>query len=96
MAHDFGASYDQMEAMSRQLDTGKDNISDVLKDLKKGVDELLGEDFKTQHASGKFGDGYTELTTGLEKAIEGISDMGEALRNMVKAIQETDEALAGS
>jgi uncharacterized protein YukE len=96
MAHDFGASYDSMEAMSRQLDAGKDNISDILKDLKKAVDELLGEDFRTQHASGKFGDGYTELTDGLEKAIEGISDMGEALRNMIKAIQETDEALAGS
>ncbi|NUS40567.1 MAG: hypothetical protein HOP97_02925, partial [Terrabacter sp.] len=49
-----------------------------------------------QHASGKFGEGYNELTTGLEKAIEGISDMGESLRKMMQAIKDTDQALAGN
>ncbi|WP_405218665.1 hypothetical protein [Agrococcus sp. Ld7] len=67
-----------------------------MKDLKSQVDTLLGEDFKTQHASGKFGEGYEELTSGLETAIEGISEMGEALRGMMQAIQSLDEQLAGS
>ena len=67
-----------------------------LKPLQAQVDTLLGEDFKTQHASGKFGEGYEELTTGLEQAIEGISDMGEALRGMMQAIQSLDEQMAGS
>lgn len=95
MTHDFGASYAEMESMAKELDTGKENIADTLKNLKKSVDTLLGEDFKTQHASGKFGEGYTELTTGLETAIEGISDMAESLRKMIKTIEETDQALAG-
>jgi len=43
----------------------------------------------------KFGEGYRELTDGLERAIEGISDMGESLRGMMRAIQDTDQALAG-
>ena len=46
-------------------------------------------------ASGKFGEGYTELTTGLETAIDGIRDMGESLRKMQQAIKDTDAALAG-
>ena len=65
-------------------------------DRDEGECTVLGEDFKTQHASGKFGEGYEELTTGLEQAIEGISDMGEALRGMMQAIQSLDEQMAGS
>ena len=59
------------------------------------VDTLLGEDFKTQHASGKFGDGYGELTTGLKGAVDGINDMSEALLGMMRAIQDLDQQLAG-
>jgi len=93
---DFKASYGEMETMSGKLDSGREEIGDVLRRLKSDVDRLLGDDFKTQHASGKFGEGYTELTTGLEKAIEGISDMGESLRKMQQAIKDTDQALAGN
>ena len=93
---DFGASYGEMEAMASKLSDARDDIQGQLDQLKSSVDNLLGNDFKTQHASGKFGEGYEELTTGLEQAIEGISDMGEALRGMMQAIQSLDEQMAGS
>ena len=93
---DFGASYAEMEAMSKKLSDARDNIQTQLDDLKTSVDDLLGNDFKTQHASGKFGEGYGELTTGLKTATDGIGDMGEALKGMMQAIQELDEKLAGS
>ncbi len=93
---DFKASYGEMDAMAGKLDSGREEIADVLYRLKTDVDRLLGDDFKTQHASGKFGDGYAELTNGLENAIEGISEMGESLRKMMQAIKDTDQALAGS
>ena len=92
---DFVASYSEMESVAGKLDTGKEDISGVLKDLKSQVDTLLGEDFKTQHASGKFGEGYTELTTGLKTAVDGINDMSEALLGMMRAIQDLDQQLAG-
>ena len=93
---DFKASYGDMDPMSGKLDSGREEIGDILRRLKSDVDRLLGDDFKTQHASGKFGEGYEELTSGLEQAIEGISDMGEALRGMMQAIQSLDEQMAGS
>ena len=92
---DFGASYAEMESVAGKLDTGKEDISGVLKDLKGQVDTLLGEDFKTQHASGKFGEGYGELTTGLKTAVDGINDMSESLLGMMRAIQDLDQQLAG-
>ena len=93
---DFGASYSEMESMSRQLVTAREDIQTQLDNLKTAVDLLLGNDFKTQHASGKFGDGYTELTSGLKTATNGIGDMGDALRGMMMAIQELDAKMAGS
>lgn len=50
----------------------------------------------TQHASGKLGEGYTELTTGLKTAVDGINDMSESLLGMMRAIQDLDQQLAGS
>lgn len=93
---DFGASYGAMEAMSNRLSTAREDIQGQLDDLKSAVDDLLGSEFKTQHASGKFGEGYGELTTGLKTATDGIGDMGEALKGMMQAIQELDSKMAGS
>lgn len=93
---DFGASYGEMESMASKLNTAREDIQGQLDSLKTDVDNLLGNDFKTQHASGKFGDGYTELTTGLKSATDGIGDMGEALKGMMQAIQELDQKMAGA
>lgn len=93
---DFGASYGEMEAMASKLSDAREDIQGQLDALKNAVDNLLGNDFKTQHASGKFGDGYTELTTGLKSATDGIGDMGEALKGMMQAIQELDQKMAGA
>lgn len=60
---DFGASNAEMEQVASSLSQARDDIQGQL-------DTLLGEDFKTQHASGKFGEGYGELTTGLKGAVD--------------------------
>jgi uncharacterized protein YukE len=81
--------------MSSKLADARDDIQGQLDSLKSAVDNLLGSDFKTQHASEKFGEGYTELTTGLKKAVDGIGEMGESLKGMMQAIQDLDQQLAG-
>ena len=93
---DFGASYGEMESMAGKLADAREDIQGQLDTLKSSVDSLLGQDFNMQHASGKFGEGYTELTTGLKTAVDGIGDMGEALKGMMMKIQELDQQLAGS
>lgn len=91
----FKASYGEMESMAGRLAAGQEAIEEILQRLKADVDRLLGDDFQTEHASGKFGDGYAELTNGLSRASAGISDMGTSLTSMMRAIQDTDRALAG-
>jgi uncharacterized protein YukE len=92
---DFGATYGEMESMAGKLSDAKEDIQGQLDSLKSAVDNLLGEDFKTQHASGKFGEGYTELTNGLKSATDGIGEMGESLKGMMQAIQDLDQQMAG-
>ncbi len=93
---DFKATYSEMERMSSRLEAGREDIAEILRTLKQEVEALTSEEFRTQQASGKFNDGYGELTEGLKGAIEGIRDMGESLTKMMRAIQDTDAALAGN
>ncbi len=92
---DFGATYDEMTGTADKLDQGKDSIEAALSECQGYVDELVEDGFKTEKASGKYRDGYEELTTGLNDAIVGITDMAQALRDMAQAIQDLDEQLAG-
>jgi uncharacterized protein YukE len=92
---DFGATYDEMTGAADKLDQGKDTIESALDECQGYVDELVQDGFKTEKASGKFQDGYTEMTTGLKDAIAGVEDMAQALRDMATAIQDLDSQLAG-
>jgi len=93
---DFKATYSEMERMSSRLEAGREDVAEILRRLQSEVEALTSDEFRTQQASGKFNDGYRELTSGLEGAIEGIRDMGESLAKMMRTIQDTDAALAGN
>ena len=75
--------------------TGKDEIDDLMDKLQGYVDDLVADGFKTEKASGKFQEGYQELTDGMKSAAEGVTDMAEALRQMGQAIRDLDDQLAG-
>ena len=92
---DFGATYDEMESTATKLDDGKESIESALTECQGYVDELVQDGFKTEKASGKFQEGYEELTTGLKDASAGVSDMAQALRDMAQAIRDLDDQLAG-
>lgn len=92
---DFGATYDEMESTATKLDDGKESIENALTECQGYVDELVQDGFKTEKASGKFQDGYQDLTTGLKDASQGVSDMAQALRDMAQAIRDLDDQLAG-
>jgi uncharacterized protein YukE len=92
---DFGATYDEMESTATKLDDGKESIETALSECQGYVDELVQDGFKTEKASGKFQDGYQDLTNGLKEASQGVSDMAQALRDMAQAIRDLDDQLAG-
>lgn len=92
---DFGATYDDMTSTADKLDQGKESIESAMDECQGYVDSLVEDGFKTEKASGKFQDGYTDMTNGLKEAVNGVSDMADSLRQMASAIQDLDSQLAG-
>ncbi|MTE24456.1 hypothetical protein GJQ66_10710 [Microbacterium sp. ZXX196] len=84
-----------MESTATKLDDGKESIDTLLDELQGHVDDLVEDGFKTEKASGKFRDGYEDLTNGMKDAADGVSEMATALRDMAQAVRDLDDQLAG-
>lgn len=89
---DFQVDYAEVESTASAIRTGRQDIEGVLTDLKGQVDELLGEGFSTESASVVFGEGYEELTSGLNTAIEGLDEMAEKLDQFVADTKDFDSS----
>ncbi|KJQ53311.1 WXG100 family type VII secretion target [Microbacterium sp. SA39] len=95
MAHDFGATYSEMESASARLRDGRSAVSDTLKELQGIIDDLVQDGFKTENASDAYATAYEELTTSLDDAAEAVNDMAQALDRMADQIRDTDANMAG-
>ncbi|MFT4215254.1 MAG: WXG100 family type VII secretion target [Microbacterium sp.] len=95
MAHDFGATYSEMESAAQRLRDGRQTVTDTLKELQGIIDDLVQDGFKTENASEAYSTAYSELTTSLDDAAEAVNDMAEALDRMADRIRDTDAELAG-
>ncbi|WP_455131853.1 hypothetical protein [Microbacterium aurum] len=52
MAHDFGATYSEMESAAQRLRDGRQTVTDTLKELQGIIDDLVQDGFKTENAFG--------------------------------------------
>lgn len=95
MAHDFGATYSEMEGSAQRLRDGRTTISDTLKELQGIIDDLVQDGFKTENASEAYSTSYEELTTSLDDAAEAVNDMATALDKMADMVRDTDGSMAG-
>lgn len=95
MAHDFGATYSEMESAASRLRDGRSTVTDTLKELQGVIDDLVQDGFKTENASEAYSTAYSELTTSLDDAAEAVNDMAQALDRMADRIRDTDAELAG-
>ncbi|WP_434810892.1 WXG100 family type VII secretion target [Microbacterium sp. bgisy189] len=95
MAHDFGATYSEMESAASRLRDGRSTVTDTLKELQGVIDDLVQDGFKTENASEAYSTAYSELTTSLDDAAEAVNDMAQALDRMADQIRDKDSELAG-
>ena len=95
MAHDFGATYSEMESAAQRLRDGRQTVTDTLKELQGIIDDLVQDGFKTENASDAYSSAYEELTTSLDDAAEAVNDMAQALERMADQIRDTDSSMAG-
>ncbi|WP_426185538.1 WXG100 family type VII secretion target [Microbacterium sp. TWP3-1-2b2] len=91
MAHDFGATYSEMEGAAQRLRDGRQTVTDTLKELQGIIDDLVQDGFKTENASEQYSSAYTDLTSSLDDAAEAVNDMATALDQMADKIRDTDQ-----
>lgn len=91
MAHDFGATYSEMESAAQRLRDGRTTVTDTLKDLQGVIDDLVQDGFKTENASEQYSSAYNDLTASLDDAAEAVNDMATALDQMADKIRDGDQ-----
>ena len=94
--NDISLTPASMRGTATKLDGGQGEIKALLSRLQGEVTSLLGSNFTTQKASPAFGEGYNKLNTSMNQAVDGISQMTQALRSMAQSAEEWDAANARS
>ncbi|WP_368499005.1 WXG100 family type VII secretion target [Herbiconiux sp. A18JL235] len=90
----LNVTYEEMTEAAGRLDTGRDQMTTTLTDLRRLIDQLVANGFQTQMASGAFDDTYEKFTNGTTQAVEGLQGLSQFLRSAAEAMQKTDEELA--
>lgn len=92
---DVNVGYDGLQRAAAQLRTGQAEMTQRLQALKSMIDQLVGSEFRTQLASGRFQDSYQQWSTGAQNMIDGLEGMSTFLNDVVREYQDLDNRLAG-
>lgn len=87
-------SYQEMQASAQRLDAARDQITQELQGLDRMIEQLVQGAFKTESASPKFRESFSQWHTGARNAIEGMQGMSAFLNKAVSAHQQLDQSLA--
>ncbi|MCD7101838.1 WXG100 family type VII secretion target [Pseudoclavibacter sp. 13-3] len=90
----ISVSYDELQGAAARLESQKQTIIGELDRARSQIAELVGGGFVTQHASGKFNTATEQFVTGSQRAMEGLADLGQYLRQTASALQQVDQELA--
>ncbi|MEV0701961.1 WXG100 family type VII secretion target [Saccharopolyspora sp. NPDC050389] len=93
---DVNIGYDGLQRAATQLKSGQAEMNDKLQALKSMIDQLVGSEFRTQLASGRFQESYQQWTTGAQNMLSGLEGMAGFLGDVVREHQDLDTRLAGS
>lgn len=91
---DVSVSYEQMRASATRLDRERDEITAKLQDLNRMIEQLVEGAFKTQTASPRFKESFSQWHTGAKNVIEGLQGMSGFINKAVQSHQDLDQNLS--
>ena len=92
----LNVTYADLESTASRLRSGQTDIEQRLTELKRLVDTLISEGFRTDKASGAFGTSYEQFNSGATKTIQGLEGMAQFLRSAMEQFTQQDEALSAA
>lgn len=87
-------TYEEMRQAAGRLNTGQAEISQKLSELQKLVNSLVNGGYVTDSSSRQFEQAYQDFTGGANKAIDGLTHMGEYLTKAADTFQSADQSLS--
>jgi len=92
----LNVTYDDLRLAADQLLSGQGDIDSRLAGLKAYIDALVADGYVTSASSGAFQEQYTTFTAAAHQTVAALEGLSQFLRAAADALQQTDEALAGS
>lgn len=89
-------NYDELQRVSGQLKSGREEILSQLNRLKGQVDALVASGFVTDQASGKFQSSYQQWNSGATNVLQGLDGMSQFLDQAIAQHQQLDAQLGAS
>lgn len=86
--------YDQVSNSVTQMQSGKSDMEAQLGRLQAMITNLVGSGFKTDLASPKFQESYTQWNTGAKNVMQGLDGMAGFLKNVISQHHDLDSSLS--
>jgi|GEM_PF-3138037 WXG100 family type VII secretion target len=87
--------YDVMKQKANELRRKEDFIGSELRSLQAAIQQMLDTDFKTDSASGAFGQRFEDYKRQADTMNETLSGLGNELDQIVEGFRSTDQAASG-
>jgi WXG100 family type VII secretion target len=93
MAQNISVSYDSLNNSASQLRSGRDELDQILQNLRSQVKTLTTGGFKTVTASGRFDAFNQQWTTSTNQMMLALDEISRAMTDAANRHQSTDSAL---
>ena len=92
----LNVAYPAMKSQATRIDTGRQDIQNLLESLQNQVEDLIEDGFVTDEVSEAFNESFEKFTAGAQTTIQGLARMYDYLSQTVRAFYELDKQLLAS
>lgn len=89
-------TFQEMEDAAQRIKQESDDMRGKLDQLRSMVSNLVADGYVTDQSSKRFDESYQELDKGGKQVMEGLTGIGDYLKQAAEALRKTDEELANA
>ena len=89
-------TFQEMEDAAQRIKQESDDMRGKLDQLRSMVSNLVQDGYVTDQSSKRFDESYQELDKGGKQVMEGLTGIGDYLKQAAEALRKTDEELANA
>lgn len=92
----INVTFQDMEQAAQRMQQEAEDMRGKLDQLRAMVEHLVQDGYVTDKSSKRFEEAHKELDTGGKQVMEGLTGIGDYLKQAAEALRRTDEELANA